>query len=259
MRKSLLALGVIAAVSAIPAQAEYLYGFGNVYLDHQSWDHGPNPIKDGKDGKDRNQYVVGIDGGAGFTWGELYGFYDYENIGKSGEDRKASLKGTAHVYLGDSGMSLYGQVYNHDNANQSEQNRVLGLGYTALQGDNWFFKPWVGVHEITSWDQFGTYQNVNGANGYMAGWTARYAFQAFGQNFSLVNWNEIEFDRNDQYATNQGGKNGINGAAILFWHVTDQFSTAVQYRYFNNKLGVYGQGQGQHYGDALIYRVQYSF
>ncbi|GAL29629.1 hypothetical protein JCM19239_7893 [Vibrio variabilis] len=36
MRKSLLALGVVAAVSAVPASAEYLYGFGGVYLDYQN-------------------------------------------------------------------------------------------------------------------------------------------------------------------------------------------------------------------------------
>ncbi|GAL33057.1 putative exported protein [Vibrio maritimus] len=143
MRKSLLALGVVAAVAAVPASAEYLYGFGGVYLDHQSWDHGPNAIQDGQDGKGRNQFVLGIEGGAGFTWGELYGFYDRESVEKSSSEQKNSMKGTAHIYLGDSGVSLYGQVYHHDNPAQSETNRVLGLGYTALKGDNWFFKPWL--------------------------------------------------------------------------------------------------------------------
>ncbi|MGR5093663.1 outer membrane protein OmpK [Vibrio maritimus] len=261
MRKSLLALGVVAAVSAVPASAEYLYGFGGVYLDHQSWNHGPNAIQDGQDGKGRNQFVLGIEGGAGFTWGELYGFYDRESVEKNSSEQKNSFKGSAHVYLGDTGVSLYGQVYHHDNPFQSETNRVLGLGYTALSGDNWFFKPWVGVHDITSWDSFSPNQNVNGNNGYMAGWTARYAFNLGGQNFSFVNWNEIEFDRNDEYAQNQGGKNGLNGALLFNWHATEHLTAAIQYRYFNNKLGVYGSSGSnqQHYGDAIIYRLQYNF
>ncbi|MFH0260143.1 outer membrane protein OmpK [Vibrio mediterranei] len=265
MRKSLLALGVVAAVASVPASAEYLYGFGGVYLDHQSWDHGPNKIDNGAVGDQRNQFVLGIEGGAGFTWGEIYGFYDRESVEKSASEQKNSFKGTAHVYLGDTGVSLYGQVYHHDNPAQSETNRVLGLGYTALQGDNWFFKPWIGVHDITSWDSFnkesdGMSQNINGRNGYMAGWTARYGFEAFGQNFSFVNWNEIEFDRNDEYAKAQGGKTGLNGALLFNWHATEHLTAAIQYRYFQNKLGVWGSTDySQHYGDAIIYRLQYNF
>ncbi|MCL9773176.1 outer membrane protein OmpK [Vibrio methylphosphonaticus] len=262
MRKSLLALGVVAAAASVPASAEYLYGFGGVYLDHQSWDHGFSPVNDNV-GDQRNQFVLGLEGGAGFTWGEIYGFYDRESVEKNSSEQKNSMKGSAHVYLGDSGVSLYGQFYHHDNPGQSETNRVLGVGYTALQGDNWFFKPWVGVHDITSWDSYSAqdgYENVNGNNGYMAGWTARYGFNAFGQNFSFVNWNEIEFDRNDEYAHNQGGKTGLNGALLFNWHATENVTAAIQYRYFQNKLGVWGSsGNQQHYGDAIIYRMQYNF
>ncbi|USD64709.1 outer membrane protein OmpK [Vibrio sp. SCSIO 43136] len=258
MRKSVLALSLAAAAVAVPAQAEYLYGFGGMYVDHQSWDHGPNAIKNAND---RNQFVVGIEGGAGFTWGELYGFYDYESVEKSSDKRKASVKGQAHVYLGDTGASLYAQVYNHDNAQQSEQNRVIGLGYTKLTGDNYWFKPWVGVHEVNAWSNFGFGDfNFNGMNGYMAGWSAGYSFQAMGQNFTLVNWNEIEFDRADAYAEEMGAKTGLNGAAMLIWNVTDNFSTGLTYRYFQNKLGVKkALNDGEAYGDALIYRVQYNF
>nr|MCG6287793.1 hypothetical protein [Vibrio vulnificus] len=39
MRKSILALSAIAAVSAVPAQAEYLFGFGSMYADYQVSDH----------------------------------------------------------------------------------------------------------------------------------------------------------------------------------------------------------------------------
>lgn len=263
--KKLLCLTSIALMAATTASAEYLYGFGGVYLDHQSWTHGVAPIT-GADGNvnadGRDQFVIGVEGGAGFSWGELYGFYDYENISKGSDQRKASLKGTTHIYLGDTGVSAYAQIYNHVNPNQSEQNRVLGLGYTNLKGDGWFFKPWIGVHEISNFDSFAPsgLQNINGANGFMAGWTAMYSWNLFDEKFSFVNWNEIEFSRNDEYAAVQGGDSSIQGAAIFFWNMTDNFKMGVQYRYFNNKLGIWGQsGNTQHYGDALIYRIQYDF
>ncbi|KOO11845.1 hypothetical protein AKJ18_27030, partial [Vibrio xuii] len=65
MRKSLLALGVVAAVSAVPAQAEYLYGFGSMYAGYQVWDQGFGNDADnfGNDIDDRNQLVIGIEGG----------------------------------------------------------------------------------------------------------------------------------------------------------------------------------------------------
>ncbi|WP_026960462.1 outer membrane protein OmpK [Aliagarivorans taiwanensis] len=246
----------IAAVAAVgvsgAANAEYLYGFGGMYVDHQSWDHGLNEVNNPKG---RNQYVIGIEGGAGFTWGELYGFYDYENIGNAPDQRAAAAKATAHVYLGDTGASIYAQVYDFGSDMQSEQNRVLGLGYTKLGGDNWFFKPWIGIHQITANDGFAdeATAKVNGNNGYMAGWTGRYAWNMFGQNFSVVNWNEIEFDRSEEITANQGGKNGWNGGAMLSWHITDNLYTGVTYRYFRNKLGHEG------YGDLFIYRIGYNF
>ena len=89
MRKSLLALGVVAAVSAVPAQAEYLFGFGGMYVDYQAWNHGFGNDKDnfGADIEDRNQAVIGIEGGAVFDWGQIYGFYDYEGVDRAGDDR----------------------------------------------------------------------------------------------------------------------------------------------------------------------------
>ncbi|MBY6195979.1 outer membrane protein OmpK [Vibrio hangzhouensis] len=261
MKLSRLILTTILLITSNSVFAEYLYGFGNIYLDHQSWNHGPSPIQDGQNGKIRNQLVLGLEGGAGFTWGELYGFYDRESIEKSSKEQKNSLKGTGHLYLADSGVSLYGQLYHHDNPGQSETNHVVGLGYTSLSGSQWFFKPWIGLHNITSWDSYSINQNVNGDNGIMAGWSALYGFNLGEQRFSLINWNEIEFNRNDMYAENQGGKNGFQGAVILLWHPTERVSTGIHYRYFYNKLGVYGSSGGaqQHYGDALIYRLQYSF
>jgi hypothetical protein len=274
MRKSLLALGVVAAVAAVPASAEYLYGFGGVYLDYQKWDH-EFTSNNGDANSSRNKAVLGIEGGAGFTWGEIYGFYDYENFNKGdGEKHGASLKGTAHVYLGDTGASLYGQVYDTGSGGFAEHNRVVGFGYTDLVSDNGFFKPWIGVHHVST---TGTIcngnqvpdtgpdaipgstacsqptENVSGWNGYMAGWTAAYNFNVAGQQFSTVNWNEIEFARNGRYAQSQGGKEGVNGGLSLFWHPVKNVKTGITYRYTYNKLGIKG------WNDFAIYRVQYDF
>ena len=265
MRKSLLALGVVAAVASVPASAEYLYGFGGVYLDYQKWDH-EFTSSNSANTQARNKAVLGIEGGAGFTWGEIYGFYDYESFNKGdGEKHGASLKGTAHVYLGETGVSLYGQVYDTGSGGFGEHNRVVGFGYTDLVSDNGWFKPWVGVHHVSTTGTIcqGTIDNqgdcsvdmtnTSGWNGYMGGWTAGYNFNVLGQQFSTVNWNEIEFDRNDRYAESQGGKTGVNGGLSLFWHPMKNVKTGITYRYTYNKLGIKG------WNDFAIYRVQYDF
>lgn len=257
---------IILSASAIAEEkkdSSYLYSFGGIYADSQQWTHGAAPIK-GADGKvnagSRDQVVIGVEGGAGFTWGEIYGFYDVEAVDAKEYETKTSLKGTAHIYLGGSGFSFYNQVYNHTNKNQSEQNFVHGIGYTALAGESWFFKPFIGVHNIQNHDKFSPNQDINGHNGYMAGWLAVKRFSIGSQNFSVVNWHEIEFERNDAYAENQGGKTGQQGALGAYWHINQNWKTGIAYRYFENKLGIHGQSGGtQNYGDALIYRIQYDF
>ncbi|NOI14678.1 outer membrane protein OmpK [Vibrio hepatarius] len=259
MRKSLLALGVVAAVSAVPAQAEYLYGFGSMYADYQVWDHGFGNDDDNFGGEidDRNQLVIGIEGGAAFDWGQIYGFYDYEGVDRSGDDRGASTKGTIHYNLTDSGVSLYAQVYNTD-ADKSafhEQNRVLGLGYTGLKGDGWAFTPFIGVHQINSGD-------ISGSNGGMFGYVGYYNFDLAGQNFTFATWNELEFARNDDYSDLQstdfisgdGSESwGLNGSLNLLWNFHQDWSAGVLYRYTVNKLA------RKDYQDLVIYRLQYNF
>ncbi|WP_194437524.1 outer membrane protein OmpK [Vibrio fluminensis] len=266
MRKSLLALGVVAAVSAVPAQAEYLYGFGSMYLDYQKWDHGfgNDDSNFGQEISERNQAVIGIEGGAVFDWGQIYGFYDYEGVDRAGDNRGASLKGTIHYNLTDSGISLYAQVYNTDKdkgPTLHEQNRVLGLGYTGLKGDGWGFTPFIGFHQVnTEANSEGV--AISGSNGGMFGYVGYYNTDIAGQNFTFSTWNELEFARNDEYAAVQstdfasgvGSESwGLNGSLNAMWNVTDHISTGVLYRYTVNKLA------RKDYQDILIYRVQYNF
>ncbi|GAL06786.1 putative exported protein precursor [Photobacterium aphoticum] len=65
MRKSLVALSVLAAAAALPAQAEYLYGFGNVSVNYLDWSKGTEQRSGGF--KDDFVYLE-LEGGAGFTW-----------------------------------------------------------------------------------------------------------------------------------------------------------------------------------------------
>jgi hypothetical protein len=258
MRKSLLALGVIAAATAIPAQAEYLYGFGSMYADYQVWNQGFGNDDDnfGVDISDRNQAVIGIEGGAGFDWGQIYGFYDYEGVDRATDDRGASLKGTIHYNLGETNVSLYAQVYNTD-ADKSgfhEQNRVVGLGYTGLGGEGWGFTPFIGVHELaTATAEFGADTINTGANGGMLGWVGFYNTDIGNQNFTFSTWGEYEFGRNDSYAAVQGGDWGLNGSVNAMWNFHEDFSAGVLYRYTYNKLAREG------YQDLVIYRLQYNF
>ncbi|KGK12631.1 outer membrane protein OmpK [Vibrio navarrensis] len=251
MRKTLLALGAIASVSAVPAQAEYLFGFGSMYADYQVWDHGfgNDDSNFGQKISERNQAVIGIEGGAVFDWGSIYGFYDYEGVDRASDDRGASTKGTIHYNLTESGISLYAQVYNTDKDKGPvihEQNRVVGFGYTGLKGDGWGFTPFIGVHQINSGD-------IRGNNGGMLGWVGYYNTDLAGQNFTFSTWGEYEFARNDAYAAVQGDDWGLNGSVNAMWNFQKDWSAGVLYRYTVNKLAREG------YEDLVIYRLQYNF
>ncbi|GLO61670.1 hypothetical protein MACH09_21780 [Vibrio sp. MACH09] len=253
MRKSIIALGVLAAAASVPAQAEYLFGFGSMYVDYQVWDQGFGNDDDnfGGDISKRNQAVIGIDGGAVFDWGQIYGFYDYEGVDRAGDDRGASAKGTIHYNLTESGVSLYAQVYNTDadKSNFHEQNRVLGLGYTGLKGDGWGFTPFIGAHQINTKDN-------TGANGGMVGWVGYYATEIAGEKFTFSSWGEYEFARNDAYSKAQSTSSeswGLNGSLNAMWNFHENWSTGVLYRFTVNKLA------RKDYQDLLIYRVQYTF
>ena len=260
MQKSLLALATVAAMSAVPVQAEYLYGFGSMYADYQVWDQGFGNDNDnnGNEIKNRNQAVIGIEGGAGFSWGQIYGFYDYEGVDRAQDDRGASLKGTIHYNIPKAqGVSLYAQVYNTDtDAGFHEQNRVLGLGYTGIKGDGWAFTPFIGAHYVNS--TFAapgqTFSSVNsGNNGGMLGWVGFYNTNIGTQNFTFSTWGEYEFARDDAYSLAQGDNWGLNGSLNAMWNMTKDLSAGVLYRYTVNKLGRKG------YQDLLIYRLQYNF
>ena len=254
MRKSLLALSVLATTVAIPAQAEYLYGFGDVSINYLDWSNGTED----RTGYQEDFMYLELEGGAGFSWGEVYGFADLENAENGADKARTSIKGSITYKTGLDELRLYGQIYNTNSGGFTAQNDVAGISY-AFSGENWFFNPWVGFHHtMTTTTDFSTGNNISfsGMNGGMAGWVLGYNFNIGEQSFSISNWHETEFARNDDYAAVSGETTdelSANGALALWWNVTNNVTTGVQYRYTYNKLGTVGNQ------NAMIYSLKYNF
>ncbi len=233
------------ALSGHALAGEYS-GWGNIHLDYQDWGHGTTD-------SDFTQALVGIEGGLNFEWGELFGFYDFENIDKDSGEQGATMSLQSHVYLGDTDFSLFGKVYSSQSPAIKETNNFLGFGYTAIGGNGWWFTPWVAANYTNVRNDFNKTPDFNGFNGGTVGWSAGYVFEAFGQSLMLTNWTEIELFRDDVYGDNNYGTTGVNGGLNLGWNITDLVNATVMYRYYHNKLGADG------YGDILIYRLAYMF
>lgn len=255
MRKILIGTAALATVTLAPSvQAEYQWGFGNVSLNYLDWTRSTTHKSGDSSHKDDFAYIE-LESGAGFSWGEIYGFFDLENpfnskTAQPGDNQRYTFKTTGRYYLGDSGFNLYGHVYGTyslpgDNRNFHEVNTLYGIGYNAAFDALWL-KPFVALHYV---DQ--TYYSGN--NGYVVGWVAGYDFTAFDEKFSITNWNELEFNRAEAYAAGNGGKNGINGAIALWWTPVKQLTTGIQYRYAYKKLGE------DFLQDGIVYSIKYNF
>ncbi|MBS1961251.1 MAG: hypothetical protein JST04_03465 [Bdellovibrionales bacterium] len=226
-RSLLLVLPLL--LSVVPsAFAGYEWGFADVSLNRLYWD---SATKEKSTKTDFN--YLELEGGGQFTWGEVYGFFDLEEIGKRGELMRSAAKGSLRYYLGKTNLSFYTHVYNFDSNGFSEQNRVYGLGYQA-GGTSWWFKPFLGFHDVTQ-----TY--FAGSNGFMGGWVAGYSFRIGKTGFVLADWHEIEFARKDAYAAGNGNrKSSQNGALSAWWIATKEINVGLQWRYAVDKLGTPG-------------------
>jgi hypothetical protein len=212
-----------------PVQAKQLYGFKNLSLNYLNWS---DKTEANTNYSKADFYYVELEGGAGFDWGDVYGFFDLENPFKSSSDfpnnRRTALKVSLEPNIGKTNFNLYLHVYNFSEDSFSEQNRVYGLSYNLKTNFGFWFKPFIGLHDVTS-----TY--FSGVNGLMAGWVLGYDFNILKYKFSISNWNEIEFDREESYLS--GEKTGVNGAIAIWWHANKLITAGLQYRYANNKLG----------------------
>ena len=85
-----IAFGALLSCVAFSSLAEQQYGWGNIHFDYQSWDAG---VKD----LEYEQALIGIEGGIGFDWGEMYGFYDFENILDDEGNQGQTANGEIHT------------------------------------------------------------------------------------------------------------------------------------------------------------------
>ena len=251
-----LAAATTAMLSAGAVQAEQYYGFSNVSVNYLDWSNGTT---DRTNGTKTDYFYIEAEGGAGYDWGDVYGFIDIENptkmhksydAGKQSADAfRVSAKGTIAVNMGDTNFNYYGQIFSlTDSSGFATQNYVLGVSYNYRHDSGFWVNPFLGVH----------YQNDPGSaffNGGMAGWVGGYDFNLGGQKFSVTNWNEIEFARDSAYAEAAwvGSHYGLNGALAAWWHPTPQLTTGIQYRYADHKLGDNG------YDNGIVYTVKYNF
>ncbi|AIA75279.1 hypothetical protein FF32_10600 [Halomonas campaniensis] len=263
-----LGAGVLLASSALvmPALANDtpaspttpLWSFANVSVNYLDWSNGTEARTASNAAKSDFTFVE-IEGGVGYSWGEFYGFFDFENPtndqfdeSSGGKDNfRTAGKITSHIYLGDSPLSIYAHLYDFRDYgfNAREQDQILGLGYRTTFDNGLWFKPFIGAARVQS-------DGYTGMNGFMAGWVAGYDFSALNQNFSVTNWHEQTFGRDDEYLEQNyvGGKAGsvgTNGALSLWWHPSELITTGVQYRYSDNKLGTPNA-----YQNAMIYSVK---
>ncbi|RLV61288.1 ion channel protein Tsx [Parashewanella curva] len=274
-----------AAMTAGTAQAEQYYGFMTASVNYLDWtektidrtttvDQGGQ----GLGGTKKDFLFLELEGGAGYDWGDVYGFIDIENpgnINKSQNERKEgdkvveergvavpssfriAAKGSIAYNIGKTNWNAYGHIYSFTEARGDfhggffDQNVVLGVSYDINTDSGFWMKPFIGLH----------YENQRfagaGFNGYMAGWVLGYNFKLGNQNFMVSNWHETEFAREDQFRSNgtphKLDKMGQNGAVALWWNATKKFTAGVQYRYADQKLGTAA------YHDAVIFTAKYNF
>lgn len=252
------------ALAALPSAAiasSPQWSFGNVSVNYLDWSNGTEKRTATNAAKSDFVYLE-LEGGVGYSWGEFYGFFDIENPGHDqfdeGSDGKDNLrtagKVTSHLYLGDTPFSVYLHLYDFRDYgfHSREQDQILGFGYRHTFGNGLWIKPFIGAARVQS-------SGYTGMNGGMLGWVAGYDFNALGQNFSLTNWHEQTFARDDDYLEQNyvGAKAdeiGTNGAVALWWHPTRMLTTGLQYRYSDEKLGSPGQ-----YQNAVIYSLKFNF
>ncbi|ATJ83592.1 outer membrane protein OmpK [Halomonas beimenensis] len=263
-RRLPLTIASLLAGLAPIAQADALtpnWSFANASVNYLDWSGGTEERTATNAAKSDFVYLE-LEGGAGFDWGELYGFFDAENPNHGSFDERSggkdnfrtAAKVTSHFYLGDSPFSLYAHVYDfRDHGfDVREQDQVLGLGYRHTFANGLWIKPFLGPARVQS-------SGYTGMNGYIGGWVAGYDFHALGQRLSLTNWHEQTFARDDAYLTQnfvgeKAGSTGTNGAVALWWHPVETITTGVQYRYADEKLGTPGA-----YQNALIYSLKLNF
>lgn len=212
-----------------------LYSFGSINLHYLSWSDQT------KESTPHTDFAyLEAEGGAGWSWGEVYCLAAVENPTKSYDkefatNRRYTLKPVVNITIKD-GFSVHLQDFHFESRDFDIDNVYAGLAYKYAR-ENFWIKTFATLHYQES-----TY--YSGMNGYAAGWVAKYDFALLGENFSVFNWHEMEFARDKKdYMLSDGtlvgnkGADGLNGALGFWWNVNKNYTLALQYRYAKHKLG----------------------
>jgi hypothetical protein len=243
---SLLILSSISFANDSSSAKNFLtpnYSFHDVSINYFDWSSNTVEKTDKRDFT-----AIEIEGGGGWDWGELYMYVDLENpLGKyhdsSSSAQRIAFKPVADIKLYEK-LALHVHDYNFHSNDYYIHNFVSGISYKiAIDSSSWI-RPFLGSHYQES-------SFYSGYNGVMAGWTLLYAFGIMEQKFSLSQWHEMTFGRNEQ--DGYDNKNGIQGALSFWWHPNAVITSGVQYRYADNELG------SKEYQDGFIYSLKYNF
>jgi hypothetical protein len=232
--------------------AKPIYSFKSVGISYLDW---TNPTENKTSQRDFG--YLKLEGGIGYEWMDLYGYVSMENPTKPYHDEAPFNQ--RYVGFTDfditikDGFKFHIQDFFSNGNNFYVNDFVFGFAYKYFNKNGFWIKPFIAFHYTND-----TY--FNGMNGYMGGWVFDYHFDMFEQKFSLFNWNEIEFARtkrfyeaNDGTPIGDGESHGLNGAIDLWWHINESFTTGVEYRYANHKLG------SIEYQSAIVYNLKYNF
>ena len=228
------------------------YYFANVNINYLDWTNETQK----QDTKDDFVYF-GLEGGASWDEGDFYGFFNLENpFDKYSDENPHSMRFStlANIDINiKNNFKFHVQNYHLHSDSFYVNDFVVGASYKYSSDFGLWLKPFVGAHFTNS-----TY--YDGFNGYMTGWLFSYNFTLFSQDFNIFQWNEIEFAReksfykgDDGLPIGDGDSWGLNGAISAWWLINKSFSTGIQYRYADNKLG------SPDYQSAMIYTARYHF
>lgn len=257
--------GLSIAAYATPHYAAADYAFANVGVQYLDWtDKTVSKTSHSGLGKKKSFPYMEFEGGAGGSWGDIYGFIDFENPGKDpnnaadpARDSRTAFKVVGRLKMTEvSGLPvmLYGRFYNFNDNGFTDQDRMIGLG-TDVSAGKLSIKPFVAFR-----NEYKT--NVSGkANGGMIGFTASYPLQVMDKNVRLSWWHDTEFGRKDPFLVMADGNGtrvtgssvGHNGGIGAFYNINKQMTAGISYRYAYNKLGTVGLS------DGLIYSLKYNF
>ncbi|WP_298441333.1 outer membrane protein OmpK [uncultured Ferrimonas sp.] len=259
MRSGLLSMLLCGALVTPAHSADYVWGFADMNVNWLDW---TSDTEVDSGGFKEDFYYLEIEGGAGFDWGDVYMFFDMENTFEGNDSQTAEdgsqfqgngsfriaakISGGYNIY---NSWQLYAQSYYAIGNGFYDSTNVFGLRYGIFTDYGFWMKPFLGLNYTRT-------QDWTGVNGGILGWVFGYDFTMGEQRFSISNWHETEFSRDDGYGGSGSEREslGHNGALAFWWHLPNSpLTTGIQYRYFENKLGQDG------YGDAIIYSLKYNF